>query len=104
MGRVILLRAHVQSGDTEQEGSGGSEGERELVHLQLVPVDCGKDYTQIERERERCSGSVLAHTEYPASNLLHCTVHGLLLSTHSSLFPPSHTHTYTCRHKHTTAM
>lgn len=28
------------------------EGELELVHLQLVPVDCGKDYTHRERERE----------------------------------------------------
>lgn len=48
--RVIQLWAHVQSRDTEQEGSGGREGEIELVHLQLVPVDCGKDYTQRVRE------------------------------------------------------
>lgn len=52
MGRVILLGAHVQSRDTEQEGSAGREGEIELVHLQLVPVDCGKDYTHRERERD----------------------------------------------------
>lgn len=63
-------------------------------------------YSQRERERERCTGSVLAHTEYPASNLLHCTVHSprLLNSTHFSLFAPSHTHIYTDTHRaHTRA-
>lgn len=30
-----------------------------------------------EREGGRCIGTVLAHTEYPASNPLHCTVHSL---------------------------
>lgn len=38
-GGLILLGVHVQSRDTEQEGSEGSEGEIELVHLQLVPKD-----------------------------------------------------------------
>lgn len=65
------------------------EGEIELLHLQLVPVDCWKGlYSQREegggvgwgaggrqggREGGRCTGCVLAHTEYPASNLLLCT-------------------------------
>lgn len=42
--------------EIQDEGSGESAktGEREigLVHLQLVPVDSGKDYTRRERERE----------------------------------------------------
>lgn len=68
---------------------------RELVHLQLVPVDCGKDYTWSEGERGGDAQAVLAHTEYSAFNL-HCTVHSsqisLLSFPHLSL---SHTYTHT---------
>ena len=59
------------------------EGEIELVHFQLVPVDWRGLYSQRERGREMLS-SVLAHTEYSAP----CTLHRALSvsnSTHSAL-------------------